>query len=405
MSINSGASSAVPAKSALNRVLILLFAITGGVAVGNLYWAQPLLGDIAESFGTQPGSTGLLITLTQLGYATGIFLLVPLGDIRDRRRLIPLIMALSALSLCLTALAPSMPWLLAAMALTGMTTIAGQILTPFASDLASPQQMGKVTGTIISGMLTGILLSRTVSGVIADFFGWRAVYFLASGCTVLLMLLMLRMLPADLPRQHLRYGQLMRSMLSVIAGSTTVRITLAIGFCGFMVFSMFWTSLTFLLSSAPYSYTVSQIGLTGLAGLAGALMARRAGVLHDRGLSVPATGFALVMGIFALSLAAYDRNSIYLVLAAIVLLDIAIQTLNVLNQTRIISVNPAMRSRLSTVFVVCNFLGGASGSALAGFLWRLAGWAAVMSGGTAVLSMALGIWFFNKKGLVLKQTE
>jgi len=383
-------------------MLILLFAITGGGAVGNLYTAQPLLNDIALSFGAQPDSASMLITCTQLGYATGILLLVPLGDIRNRRRLIPVILFLSAISLCLTAVAPSMPLLMAAMALTGLTTVAGQLLTPFAGDLASPSQLGKVLGTIISGMLIGILLSRTVSGVIADFLGWRAVYFIAAGGALILAFLMLRMLPADIPRQHLSYRELMRSLLSTIAESATVRITLLIAACGFLVFTLFWTSLTFLLSSAPYSYTVSQIGLTGLAGLAGALMARRAGILHDRGHSVMATSLALLLALVAIGVAAWGRNNLYLIILAIILIDIAVQTLNVLHQTRIISINPAMRSRLSTIFVVSNFIGAAVGSALAGILWRAGGWSAVMTGAAGFLALALAIWFMNRDGLKLK---
>ncbi|WP_312140080.1 MFS transporter [Pantoea septica] len=402
MKINSPENIDASDKPALNRMLILLFAITGGVAVGNLYTAQPLLNDIALSFGAQPDSASMLITFTQLGYATGILLLVPLGDIRNRRRLIPVILFLSALSLCLTAVAPSMPLLMAAMALTGLTTVAGQLLTPFAGDLASPSQLGKVLGTIISGMLIGILLSRTVSGVIADFLGWRAVYFIAAGGALILAFLMLRMLPADIPRQHLSYRELMRSLLSTIAESATVRITLLIAACGFLVFTLFWTSLTFLLSSAPYSYTVSQIGLTGLAGLAGALMARRAGILHDRGHSVMATGLALLLALVAIGVAAWGRNSLYLIILAIILIDIAVQTLNVLHQTRIISINPAMRSRLSTIFVVSNFIGAAVGSALAGILWRAGGWSAVMTGAAGFLALALAIWFMNRDGLKLK---
>lgn len=402
MKINSPENIDASDKPALNRMLILLFAITGGVAVGNLYTAQPLLNDIALSFGAQPDSASMLITCTQLGYATGILLLVPLGDIRNRRRLIPVILFLSAISLCLTAVAPSMPLLMAAMALTGLTTVAGQLLTPFAGDLASPSQLGKVLGTIISGMLIGILLSRTVSGVIADFLGWRAVYFIAAGGALILAFLMLRMLPADIPRQHLSYRELMRSLLSTIAESATVRITLLIAACGFLVFTLFWTSLTFLLSSAPYSYTVSQIGLTGLAGLAGALMARRAGILHDRGHSVMATGLALLLALVAIGVAAWGRNNLYLIILAIILIDIAAQTLNVLHQTRIISINPAMRSRLSTIFVVSNFIGAAVGSALAGILWRAGGWSAVMTGAAGFLALALAIWFMNRDGLKLK---
>lgn len=377
----------------LSGFLIFLFSLTAAMAVGNLYWAQPLLASMADTFKVPSGSAGILVTATQLGYAFGILLIVPLGDIRNRRKLIPLIMLFSAVALSLISVAPTFPILLVAMTLTGITTVAGQLLTPFASDLSSPEERGRVTGTIVSGMLIGILLSRTISGVIADYFGWRAVFMMAAAVIFVLTLMMFRFLPVDKPRTNMRYGTLMISAMNAVRENKKMWPTLYIGFCAFMVFTLFWTSLTFMLSEAPYSYNLSQIGMTGLAGLAGALIARRAGVLYDKGYAPQVTGLSLVLALLSLISATLGAHQIVVIILAIIALDIAIQTLNVLNQTHIISLNPAMRSRLNTIFVVCNFIGGAIGSMLAGGLWHAGGWNAVMSGAVIILLSALSIWF------------
>ncbi|XNN88045.1 MFS transporter [Curtobacterium flaccumfaciens] len=173
----------------------LLFAVAGGAAVGNLYWTQPLLDDIASSLGTSASLAGLLVTLTQVGYAVGILLVVPLGDVLDRRRLIPWVLVASAVALLLAAIAPTFATLLVALALVGITTVAGQLLIPLAGDLADPAQRGRVIGTIASGVLTGILVSRTISGLVADAFGWRAIYALAAVVAVVLAVLLRRAIP------------------------------------------------------------------------------------------------------------------------------------------------------------------------------------------------------------------
>jgi predicted MFS family arabinose efflux permease len=188
----SRAHSETPTSTAMSPALTLLFAISGGAAVGNLYWAQPLLSDIAGSLGVSIAAAGTLITVTQIGYALGILLVVPLGDTMNRRRLIPATMICSAVALIACALAPSFPALLVALAAVGLTTVAGQLLTPLAGDLAEPDQRGRVVGTIVSGLITGILLSRTISGFLANAFGWRAIYLAAAVFIILLAILLSR---------------------------------------------------------------------------------------------------------------------------------------------------------------------------------------------------------------------
>lgn len=383
--------------------LTLLFAIAGGVAVGNLYWSQPLLAVIGDTFGVSISAAGLLVTVTQIGYAVGIFLVVPLGDAIDRRRLIPSIMVLSAFSLAAAAIAPSYGHLLVALASLGVLTVGGQLLSPLAGDLAAPEQRGRVVGTVASGMLTGILLSRTISGVLSDIFGWRAIFAVASMITLAVAFLLWRKVPSDQVRGSLSYGKLLTSVFSIVREHRVVRVTLLLGALVFSVFTLFWTGLTFLLSAPPFSYTLSQIGLIGIAGVTGAVVARTAGKFHDRGLSVQATGAALVLTLVSLVIAELGASSIVVILVAVVILDAAIQSINVLNQTRLLSVDPAARSRLNSVFVTSNFIGGAAGSALAGFLWPLGGWSVLMIAAAVLITVALFIWYVRRKAFIFSR--
>ncbi|WP_416414804.1 MFS transporter [Pantoea sp. App145] len=385
----------------MTKSLTLLFSIAGGIAVGNLYWVQPLLDYIGNAFHVSYSHAGLLVTLTQIGYALGVLLLVPLGDSHDRHRLIPAIMAVSALALIACAFAPTFSFLLASLFFVGLTTVTGQLLIPLAGDLSADHQRGKIVGTVVSGVLTGILASRTVSGLVADAFGWRAIYVLAALMTLALALILLRSLPADQKRAAGSYPQLLGSIITVVRQHPTVQVTLVLGAIGFSVFTLFWTGLTFLLSSAPYGYSASQIGLVGLVGLAGALAARRAGRLHDRGWSAGATGGALLLVMVSLIIAEIGGSSIFAILAAVLLLDIAIQATNVLNQTRLFAVDVTARSRLNTAFVVSNFIGGAIGSSLAGTLWQLGGWSGITAGEMVLTGCALLIWLVQRKRLTV----
>lgn len=382
----------------MTRGRTLLFAVAGGAAVGNLYWAQPLLDDIAAELGTSSGLAGLLVTLTQVGYALGILLLVPLGDVVDRRRLVPGVLAASAVALLAAALAPGFTALLVALALVGATTVAGQLLIPLAGDLADPASRGRVVGTIASGVLTGILLSRTVSGGVAELAGWRSVYVLAAAVAVVLAFLLARAVPRLPRRERMRYPQLIASVVGVVRAHRAVRVTLVVSASVFAVFTMFWTALTFLLSGAPFGYSTTAIGAVGLVGLAGAVAAQRVGRLHDRGWSVPVTGAALVLVLVSLVVAGLGARSIVVVLVAVLLLDVGVQGANVLNQTRLFAIDPAARSRVNTAFVTGNFAGGAVGSAVAGVLWNLGGWTAVTVGAAVLTGFATTVWAVHRRG-------
>lgn len=376
----------------MTRGLTLLFAVAGGAAVGNLYWAQPLLGVIAGSFDVTTAAAGLLVTVTQVGYALGVFLLVPLGDTVDRRRMIPALMVLASVFLLATSLAPAFPVLLATLALIGVTTVAGQLLTPLAGDLASDEQRGRVLGTVASGLMLGLLISRAISGIVADLLGWRAVFAGAAALMLVLAVVMARRLPALPPRERVPYGTLLASVLRTVARSRQARVTVLIGGSAMCAFTLFWTGLTFLLSAAPFSYSATAIGLVSLVGIAGAVSAQRVGRLYDRGLSLPALGGGLAVALIGLVIAGLGATSIVVVLIAVAVFSVGLQGVQVLAQTRMLSIDPAARSRLNTVYIVGNFAGGAIGSALAGALWQTGGWTVLLVVAAAVLGFALTVW-------------
>jgi predicted MFS family arabinose efflux permease len=377
--------------------MTFLFAVTAGAAVANLYWAQPLLELIASDLDTSTTTAGWLVTATQLGYAAGILLLVPLGDVLDRRRLIPVMMLCSAAALVGCAVAPSIGVLLVAISVLGLTTVAGQILTPLAGDLADDAHRGQVVGTVVSGILTGILASRTISGLVAEVAGWRGIFVVAAVLVVLLAALLYRAIPPLAPKTRMAYPALIASVGAVVLRERTVRWTLVLSATGFATFTMFWTALTFLLSSPPFGYPVSVIGLFGLAGLAGAVAAQRAGRLHDRGRSLPATGAALAVVLLSFVVGLFAARSVVLVVIVVVVIDIALQALGILNQLRVFAVSHEARSRLNTAYVTSNFIGGAAGSAAAVVLWSAGGWTAVSLAGTALAAFALLVWAVGRR--------
>ncbi|WP_375388807.1 MFS transporter [uncultured Amnibacterium sp.] len=389
----------------MTRRLTLLFAIAGGAAVGNLYWAQPLLDFIARDLRTNTAAAGALVTSTQLGYATGVLLLVPLGDVLNRRLLVPVAMLCAAAALLASALAPTFAVLLATLALVGLTTVAGQILAPLAGDLADDATRGRVVGTVVSGILTGILVSRTVSGLIAGAAGWRAIYVVAALLAIVLAMLLRRAIPDLPPRTRLRYPALIASVFGIVRREAAVRWSLVLGGTSFGVFTMFWTALTFLLSAPPFSFSVTAIGLFGLIGLAGAIAAQRAGRLADRGLGLPAIGAAWLLVLVSFVVAGLGGASVAVVVVAIVLLDVAIQGHNILVQSRMFQIDPAARSRINTAFVTNNFVWGAVGSALAAVLWEAGGWSVICIAGAVLSGFAFTVWLVGRRGPLAVGTE
>jgi predicted MFS family arabinose efflux permease len=383
-------------RSRMTSTLTGIFAVSGGVAVGNLYLAQPLLGRVADDLNVPVDLAGLLVTMTQLGYALGVLLIVPLGDVWDRRRLISAMMLASALALGAAAWAPAFVLLALSLAAVGLTTVAGQLLTPLAGDLASDQDRGRVVGSVASGLLIGILLSRAISGVVADWLGWRAIFGVAALVSTGAAVLLWCNIPPDRDRVTLSYGRLLGSVFGIVVEHRAMRVIMALGATTFGVFTMYWTGVTFLLSAPPYSYGASAIGATSLLGLVGALAARGAGHLYDRGHSVAAKGVGIALALLGILVAAFAQYSLMILLLSALLVSVAIQVVNVLNQTRVFEVDPVSRSRLNTAFVAGNFLGGAAGSTLASVLWRVGGWQAIIVAKAVIVTIALAVWFVGR---------
>lgn len=367
--------------------------------MGNLYWAQPLLVQMATDLGVEPTTAGLLVTWTQIGYALGILLVVPLGDTLPRHRLIPAVMGASVLGLLGAAFAPGFAMLALALGLVGFSSVAGQIIIPLAGDLATPAERGRAVGTIVSGVLIGVLVSRTASGLIASVLGWRSVYATAAVITVVLLILIARAIPRLPRRAATPYPQLIVSVFTTAVRIPAARWLLVIAGLTFGVFNLFWTAATFLLSSEPYGYSTAQIGLVSLVGIAGAIAAQRVGILEDRGHGTAAMGaFGLVAAV-GLAITGFGTTSIWVFLTGALILNVGIQGAGVLTQTRLLSLSSDARSRLNTALVTSNFLFGATFSALGAWLWTQGGWPTVVIFGCSALGLGLLTWLVAKSRL------
>lgn len=376
----------------MSQALTLLFAVTTGLVVANLYYSQPLLHLIAGQFHSGAGPTGVLVTVTQIGYAAGLLFAVPAGDLLRPRRYVPSLLLLSAMALLGAALAPSLPVLMAACLVAGFASVAAQVLVPLAATLATAAQRAKVIGTVFSGLLMGILLARTIAGLVADAVGWRGLYALAAALMLGLALLLSRVLPATRTSAARTYKQTLRSMVTLAAQLPELRHRALYGATGFAAFSVFWTTAAFLLAGPPYHYAAITIGLFGLVGAAGALSASAAGRLVSRVPLGPLTGSALGLIAASFALLWAGGHSLPLLITGIVVLDIGVQGLQVLNQNTIYALAPTARSTINGVYMTVYFLGGAAGSAAAAAAWSASGWTAVCILGAAIPIATLCLW-------------
>lgn len=380
----------------ISPALVLTMAVATGMTVANIYYAQPLLDTLAKAFGVPVHTAGLIVTITQLGYAAGLMFLVPLGDLLERRRLVVTVTVLTSAALVFAAMAPDIGLFFAASLAIGVTSVVVQILVPFAAHLAADHARGRVVGRVMSGLLLGILLARTVSGLMADAFGWRSVFWLAAGVMLIQALVLARVLPADPGKARVPYPDLLRSVLHLLRDEPVLRRRIVYGVCVFASFSALWTALPFLLASPPYGYSLADIGAFGLLGVAGAMAASVAGHLHDRGHARIATGGALALVMLAFALMGAFPHALAALVVGIVVLDLGVQGTQILNQSAIYQLRPEARSRLTTAYMTCYFAGGAAGSAGAAYAYSLAGWTGVAAVGTAAPLLALLYWLSDR---------
>ena len=377
----------------LSPALILLMSVATGLAVASNYYAQPLLDTIARAFDLSASSAGFIVTAAKLGYAAGLLFLVPLGDMFERRMLIVSMTLLAAGGMLITASSQSLTMMIIGTALTGLFSVVAQILVPLAATLASPEKRGKVVGTIMSGLLLGILLARTVAGLLASLGGWRTVYWVASVLMVIMALALWRGLPKVKQENHLNYPQLLASVFSLFTRYKLLRTRAVLGCLTFANFSILWTSMAFLLAAPPFNYSEGVIGLFGLAGAAGALGARPAGGLADKGKSHMTTSAGLVLLLLSWAAIWYGHVSVLALIVGILVLDLTVQGVHITNQTVIYRVKPDARNRLTAGYMTSYFIGGAAGSLISASAWQHAGWTGVCAIGAIVAAINLLVWW------------
>src|SRR6201995_366441 len=393
----------MPARS-LSPALVRLMAVTCAVTVANLYYAQPLLHTIGGSLHVSAAAASLLVTAAQLGYAAGLLLVVPAGDIVRRRPLLTGLLTVDTLALAASAMAPDLQLLGSLAVVIGVTSVVVQMLVPYAATLAPDAQRSRVIGTLMSGLLIGILLSRTFSGVIAAVAGWRVVYAAAAGAMALTTIALRLALP-DHPRElAVGYREQMRGVLAVARSEPVLRWRSIIGACGFAAFGCFWTTATFLLSGPQYNFSQLGIGLLALVGAAGAVTAAFGGRMLDRRrdlrwamagvpLALTAVSF-LFIGLGGAHLGAW---SLVLLIIGVLLMDACVQASHVINQSVIYDLLPEARARLTTVCMTTSFIGGAVGSAAGSQAYAHGGWAAASV--TAAVFPVLGLlaWLAGRR--------
>ncbi len=382
----------------ISRRLVLLLAFTTGAAVANMYYAQPLLPTLGHAFGVGTATTGLLVTIGQIGYVLGLAFLVPLGDLVERRRLITVSLMCLAVGQAISALAPDLAVFATAVLLVGVATFVGQVVVPMSSQLAAPHERGKVVGTVMSGLLLGVLLSRTLSGLIAELFGWRVVFGFAAVAMLLLALVLQRALPRVEPTSDLPYRTALRSVLGLIRTEPVLRQRMVLGGCAFGAFSILWTSIAFLLSGvhgSHYHYGNATIGLFGLAGVAGACAAQIAGRLADRGHGAATTSAALFLTLISWLLLDLGAGSVVVLIVGIMVLDLGVQGTQISNQSAIYRLHPDARSRITTAYMSAYFLGGVLCSSVTGALYASDGWSAVCVFGGCVSLFGLSAWLLT----------
>lgn len=376
----------------MSRGLIILFAVATGQAVASNYLAQPLLEAIRRDFGVSTGLAGLTVTVAQLGYAAGLVLLLPLGDLFERRRLITALALINVVVLAAAGLAPTMGLFLAAAALVGVTSVMAQILVPFAASLSPEAERGRVVGIVMSGLLLGILLARTASGLIAQLAGWRAVYGVAAALMAVQMVVLYRGLPTYRQRVALSYPRLLASVAAIARAEPVLRWRAVYGALSFAAFSVLWTTLAFLLSGPHYRYGEATIGLFGLVGAAGAAAATLAGRFSDRGWRNRLTGFSSLLILVAFLFVWRGATSLGALLVGIVVLDVGAQALHITNQSEIYRLQPDARSRINAFYMMSCFIGAAAGSASAAFVYGAAGWNGVCALGAGCGVACLAWW-------------
>lgn len=378
----------------LTPLTLWIMTIATGLVVANLYYNQPLLEDIVRTLHTTRAKAGQVSVLTQIGYATGLFFLAPLADMVKRKRLMMIVFIFIILSLLLTAFAPTIGVLIFASFLIGATSMIPQILVPMAAHLAKPSERGKKIGVIMSGLLIGILLSRTFSGYIGEYFGWRAVYYIAAGIMLLMWLMIGLFLPEVEPDYKGTYKQLMTSLAHLVKHEPKLRLAALRGALCFACFSAFWTTIVFLLKQ-NFDMGSKEAGEFGLIGAFGAIAAGLMGRLSDKMDAYKLSGYTLLLILISFIIFIFSAHSIAGLIIGVIIMDMGVQATHISNQSIIFALKPEARNRINTVYMVTYFIGGSVGTFFATQLWKSYQWNGVCITGITISIITLIIHFIN----------
>ncbi len=385
-------STPLPEKT-ISPLLTFMFAAACGLVAANLYYGQPLAGPISQSLGFSPAATGLIVTLTQIGYGLGLLLIVPLGDLLENRKLVLTLVALAAVALVGAAFAWSPSLFLLASLCIGLASVAVQVLVPFAAHMAPDASRGAVVGNVMSGLLVGIMLARPAASFLSELSSWHTVYIISAGVMIGLIVILRLVLPTRVPHTKLHYGQLLSSMGHLALRTPVLQRRALYQACMFGAFSLFWTTTPLLLASPAFGLTQNGIALFALAGAAGAVASPIAGRVADRGWTKLATAFALTIAIIAFLIGHFSGSGSLLALITLtlsgIMLDFGVQTNLVLGQRAIFALSAEHRSRLNGLYMATFFAGGALGSALGGWAYATGGWSMASWIGVAFPVIAL----------------
>jgi predicted MFS family arabinose efflux permease len=382
------------ASDRIDRSLVLVMAVATGVAVASNYYAQPLLPVMREDLHLSATVAGLIVTVAQLGYAAGLLFLLPLGDLVERRRLVVTLSGLSAVALVVLGLSPNGGVLLPAAFVVGALSVLAQVLVPFAASLAHDDERGRVVGLVMSGLLIGILLARTVAGALAQAGDWRVVYLVAAGLMAAQAVVLRLRLPSYREETRHNYLTLLGSVGQLLRTEPVLRLRSLYGLLSFGTFSVLWTSLAFLLHDR-YHLSSLVIGLFGLVGAAGALAATTAGRLSDKGHENTPTGVGTASLALSWLLLWIGRDHMSALIAGIIVLDIGVQAVHISNQGAIYRLLADARSRLTAAYMFLYFVGGAIGSALSAALYSRHGWSGVSVAGEVFGGAASIVWLIT----------
>jgi predicted MFS family arabinose efflux permease len=387
------------------RAPLSFLGLACAVGVSTMYYNQPLLLEMAHTFHTTAGSVGFVAVATQVGYAVGLLTFVPLGDVLERRSLMMKMYAAVAIALLLVSFAPNLTLLIAGSVLIGLFASVTHVALPIAPDLVSHEQRGRAIGTVMTGLLLGILLARTFAGWVSALRDWRLVFIVAAVMNAAFVPLIWKMMPVLPPKQKLHYSDAMRSLWTLIRTQPLLRESSIVGGLVFASFSCFWTTLAFLLHS-QYGLGAGVAGTFGVVGAAGALVAPLAGRLSDKHGSrwVISVGIALLAGSYLMlwgSVAAHASMTLHIIalVIGVVILDMGAQMTQVANQTRIFGLVPSARSRLNTVYMTIYFSGAAIGSALATVIWQHWQWNGVSGLALGLITLAALVHATGRRGI------